>query len=100
MVNRMIITEDPTFLPVDDQPVAGIGSAKTLATTALNLSLGPGYVMIANQFIHGGDQSGANLPGGPERPHHLAQNTRPPPTYPQYSFCVDATPPDPPASRH
>jgi hypothetical protein len=65
-VSRMIITEDPTFAPVDDQPVAGIDTAKTLATTVLNLSLGPGYVMIANQFIHGGNSVAEILPSVPE----------------------------------
>jgi len=66
MLNRMIITADPNFVPVDDQPVAGIGSAKTLATTVLNLSLGPGYAMIANQFIHGGNSVAEILPSVPE----------------------------------
>jgi len=66
MLNRMIITEDPTFVPADNQPVAGISTAKTLSTTVLNLSLGPGYVMIANQFIHGGNSVAEILPSVPE----------------------------------
>jgi len=66
MLSRMIITEDPTFVPVDDQPVVGIDTAKTLATTVLDLRVGPGYVMIANQFIRGGNSMAEILPNVPE----------------------------------
>ena len=89
MLNRMIITADPNFVPVDDQPVAGIATAKTLATTVLDLSLGPGYVMIANQFIHGGNSVAEILPRVPEGTSFFKynQNTR---SYSRDTFIAGA----------
>lgn len=47
-LDRVLITNDPDFVPVDDQPVGGIASALSLTNPVIQLVLVPGWNCIAN----------------------------------------------------
>ena len=65
-LNRLLITNDPDYIPADGAPVAGVATALTLQDPVLQINLNPGFSLIANQLDRGSNTVAEVLPSVPE----------------------------------
>jgi hypothetical protein len=83
-LSRLLLTNDPDFIPADGQPIVHDGEdIAVLTNSVMKLSLNPGFSLIANPFHRGGNTLAEVFPGVPDGTRLFKYN----PLLNRYSEC-------------
>ncbi|HAM72391.1 MAG TPA: hypothetical protein DCM86_12185 [Verrucomicrobiales bacterium] len=65
LLSRVIVTDDPDFVPADGAAVSGVATASTLASPVYDVPLPPGWSLVANPLQPSDPHIAAMLPTPP-----------------------------------